>query len=345
MNTEIIDLRSDTVTKPTAAMRNAMMVAVVGDDCSREDPSINDLEERVASILGKEAALFTPSGTMANQLAIHVHCRPGDSIMGEAETHCFRYESGAAAALSGVQFDLIPVEAAWNRQAMLDVFRPETGNYSPTRLCIVENTHNRAGGRALNSEELSQITGVARELGVKTHCDGARLWNAAIVTGESERSLASDFDSIAVCFSKGLGAPVGSALCGSFEFIEKARRARRRWGGGMRQAGFLAAAAHYALDHHRQRIAEDHRRAATLRDFIKAELSQSCEVMTVKRPTNLVYFRPKHLSADTCVEALKNQSILVHHMGGGWIRAVLHLHINDNELQMAQQRITRALSR
>ena len=218
----MIDLRSDTVTTPTPEMLRAMTAAEVGDDVYGEDPSLNRLEEEVAALLGKEAAVFTPSGSMANQIAILLHTRPGDSVLCEEGSHTFAYEAGAGAALSGVQFDLIPFSDKLSDEAITGRYRGDGLHESPSTLILVENTHNRGRGRALPRRETERIVDTAHGLGLKAHCDGARLWNAAAATGHSERDLAAGFDTVSVCFSKGLGAPVGSALAGSRE----GRRAR-----------------------------------------------------------------------------------------------------------------------
>ena len=219
----MIDLRSDTVTTPTPEMLRAMTAAEVGDDVYGEDPSLNRLEEEVAALLGKEAAVFTPSGSMANQIAILLHTRPGDSVLCEEGSHTFAYEAGAGAALSGVQFDLIPFSEKLSDNAIKDRFRPDGLHESTSTLMLVENTHNRGRGRALPRQETQRIVDTAHGLGLKAHCDGARLWNAAVATGHSERELAAGFDTVSVCFSKGLGAPVGSALAGSREDVAVSR--------------------------------------------------------------------------------------------------------------------------
>lgn len=339
----MIDLRSDTVTTPTPEMLRAMTAAEVGDDVYGEDPSINRLEEEVAGLLGKEAAVFTPSGSMANQIAIRLHTRPGDSVLCEESSHTFAYEAGAGAALSGVQFDVIPFGENLSDEAIRGRFRADGMHESPSTLILVENTHNRGRGRALARRETERIVDTACGLGLKTHCDGARLWNAAAATGDSERELAAGFDTVSVCFSKGLGAPVGSALAGGRDDIARARKIRKRLGGGMRQAGFLAAAALYGVRQHRSRLREDHRRAAALAKGLE-ELVDGGRPLLVDipdPPTNMVYWRVSN--GPGVVEAMRRNGVLMNHVGKGWIRAVTHLHISDSDIHDAVLRIRDAL--
>lgn len=331
----MIDLRSDTVTKPTAPMREAMFNAEVGDDVYSEDPTVNDLEERVAALLDKEAALFVPSGTMANQLAIHLHCRPGESVICEQDSHVFLYEAGAAAANSGVQFDLVPWQHAFSNEAIDAAFKEDSLHSATSRLLVVENTHNRQAGRVLAIEDLRRITEHARSLKLSTHCDGARLWNAAVALEEKEKDLAAGFDTVAVCFSKGLGAPVGSALCGPRDFITKARKIRKRWGGGMRQVGYLAAAARYALDHHRARLKEDHDHAALFARIVRR--NPHFEVRYPELGTNMVYVRHKQKTAASLAKSLREKGVLMNPLGGEWLRAVTHLDVNEAAVQSAAQ--------
>lgn len=340
----MIDLRSDTVTTPTPEMLRAMTAAEVGDDVYGEDPSINRLEEEVANLLGKEAAVFTPSGSMANQIAIRLHTRPGDSVLCEEGSHTFAYEAGAGAALSGVQFDLIPFNEKLSDEAITTRFRADGLHESPSTLILVENTHNRGRGRALPRQEMQRIVATARGLGLKTHCDGARLWNAAAATGDSERDLAAGFDTVAVCFSKGLGAPVGSALAGTRDDAARARKIRKRLGGSMRQAGFLAAAALHGLRQHRQRLPEDHRRAVALAEGLE-ELVHDGRPLEVDIPdpaTNMVYWRVA--DGREVAERLRDKGVLMNHVGHGWIRAVTHLQISDSDIHDAVRRIREVLS-
>jgi threonine aldolase len=333
---ERVDLRSDTVTKPTPGMREAMMAAALGDDVYGEDPTVNTLENDVATLLGKEAAVLTPSGTMANQIGILLHTRPGDSVLCEEGSHVFLSEGGAGAVLAGVQFDLVPLAQQLSDEAIEARCRAEELHASPTALVVVENTHNRGRGRVLAEPALARIVAKARALGLATHCDGARLWNAAVASGLTERDLAARFDTVAVCFSKGLGAPVGSAIAGTTEAMKHARKWRKRLGGGMRQAGVLAAAARYGIAH-RARLAEDHRRAAALARGLASAASPARAIhVEVPDPiTNIVYWRMEGIDGDALRDALAARGVLMLHAGGGWLRAVTHLEITDGGIERA----------
>jgi threonine aldolase len=262
----IIDMRSDTVTRPTAAMRAAMAAAEVGDDVFGDDPTVNRLQERVAALLGKEAALYVPSGTMGNQLAIRAQCGAGEQVIVEDGAHIYRYEGGAPAVLTGVQLTCVPAPGGildWPRiEAALNP--PDNVHCPPPRLVCIENTHNRAGGRVVPQDVVLAVAAGARARGLRLHLDGARLWHAHVATGLSLAELAAPFDSISVCFSKGLGAPVGSVLAADRATIKAAHRFRKMLGGGMRQVGVLAAACLHALDHHLARLADDHAAARRL---------------------------------------------------------------------------------
>jgi threonine aldolase len=286
-----IDLRSDTITVPTPAMRQAMASAEVGDDVFGDDPTVLKLEARVAELLGKEASLFTVSGTMANQLALRSHTESGDEILVDANAHIYYYETGGPAALAGVMCRCLPgVRGIFTAADVEAALRPADQHFPPTKLVCIENTHNRGGGSIWPLETLREVAEVSRRHGLRMHLDGARLWNASIATGIAERDYAAHFDSVSVCFSKGLGAPVGSALCGSREFIQRARRFRKMFGGGMRQAGIIAAGALHALEHHRARLAEDHTNARTLADGLS--LLPGIELDPASVQTNLVFRRP-----------------------------------------------------
>lgn len=333
---DIVDLRSDTVTRPTAEMRAAMMAAEVGDDVYGEDPAVLELEAETARALGKDAAVFTPSGTMANQIAILLHTRPGDSVICEEGAHVHVFEAGGGAALAGVQFDLVPLAERMSDAAIEARFRAEELHAATTTLLCVENTHNRAAGRVLAAREMARIAARGRALRLRTHCDGARLWNAAVATGESERELVAGYDTVAVCFSKGLGAPVGSAIAGPVEAMARARKLRKRLGGGMRQAGVLAAAALYGL-RSRARLADDHRRAATLARGLK-ELSSPGRVLDVQisdPPTNMLYWRLEGVDGDALARALARRGVRMLHVGSDWLRAVTHLEITDSGIERA----------
>jgi threonine aldolase len=310
-------------------MLEEMLKADVGDDVYGEDPTVNRLEERVADLLGFESGLFTPSGTMANQIAIHIHTRHGDSILAEEDSHVFLYEAGAAAAQSGVQFDLIPFNANISDTAIDQFVKPEWMHYASTRLLVIENTHNRGSGRVLTAKDIARIQTRGRHHKLTLHCDGARIWNAAAALGCAERSLTQGFDTVSVCFSKGLGAPVGSVLVGSKDMMQRARKVRKRWGGGMRQAGYLAAGALFALDHNRGRLTQDHLRIKMLHDGIKELEASGLEVSTTLPEiwTNIIYFKVSN--GDAVTAALKSEGILVNHLGHGKLRAVTHMHIDD----------------
>jgi threonine aldolase len=341
MTQHTIDLRSDTITKPTPAMREAMARAEVGDDVFGDDPTVQQLEARTAQVLGKEAALFVPSGTMANQLAIRGHTEPGDEILVEANAHLYYYESGAPAALSGVMcrclngtrgiFTGADVEAA---------LRPADQHFPRTRLVCVENTHNRGGGKIWPIDQIREVAGTARKHGLMLHLDGARLWNASVAAGVPEREYASHFDTLSVCFSKGLGAPVGSALAGPKAFIDRVRRFRKMFGGGMRQAGIIAAGALFALEQHRVRLSEDHANAKALSSGLAAVSGLGGE--PAEGETNMVRFRVHSMPAQRFVERLKEQGVLVLAVGPETIRAVTSLMVTAEDIKAAVAAIARA---
>lgn len=281
-----IDLRSDTVTRPDPGMRRAMADAEVGDDVYGDDPTVRSLQNRVAHLLGKEAALFTPSGTMANQLALATQTQPGDEVLIDSAAHSVQYECGAAAALSGLQLRSIESPSGGLRvEDLRPLVRPPI-YYSPrTRLVQMENTHNARGGEVFDLERMREVAAWARTAGLRVHLDGARLWNASVATGVPLQDYAACADTVSVCFSKGLGAPVGSALASDTETIQRAHRLRKMWGGGMRQVGILAAAALYGLDHNFPRLEEDHRKAQIL-----ARAVERCAGLRLARPvaTNIL---------------------------------------------------------
>jgi threonine aldolase len=329
-----IDLRSDTVTLPTPAMREAMARAEVGDDVYGEDPTVNRLEARTAELLGKEAALFVPSGTMANQVAVRCHTEPGDEILVEANAHIYYFEAGAPAALAGVICRCLPGQRGiFSVADVRAVLRPRDPHFAPTRLICLENTHNRGGGSVWPIERIAEIAALARERGLRLHLDGARLWNAAVATSLAEREYAAWFDSVNVCFSKGLGAPVGSALAGTREFIQRARRFRKQYGGGMRQAGILAAGALHALEHHRARLADDHAHAQALARGL-AQLP-GIELDPAAVQTNIVVFRVTALPADALVQKVRTAGVWVLSTGPDTIRAVTHLNVAAADIARA----------
>ena len=338
----MIDLRSDTVTQPTPAMREAMARAEVGDDVFGDDPTVKELEAETAAILGKEAALFTPSGTMANQLALRVQTEPGDEILVEGQAHIYYYESGAPAALSGVMCRCLPgLRGVFTAADVASAVRPADPHFAPTKLICIENTHTRGGGTIWPLERLRDIVEVAGHHGLRLHLDGARLWNAAVATAIPERDYAAGFDSVSVCFSKGLGAPVGSALSGPRELIRRARRFRKMLGGGMRQAGILAAGALYALEHHRSRLAEDHANARAL----AAGLAQlpGLELDASPPQTNMVLFRVQSLPAATLARELDAVGVRVLALGPDTLRAVTNLMVPAADIALAVELIGKTL--
>jgi threonine aldolase len=330
----VIDLRSDTVTKPTPAMREAMARAEVGDDVLGDDPTVKELESETASLLGKEAAVFTPSGTMANQLAIRSQTEPGDEILVEAHAHIYYYEGGAPAALSGVMCRCLEGKRGVFTGADLEAaLRPVDVHFPRTRLVCVENTHNRGGGKVWSIEQIQEVAAAARKHGLQLHLDGARLWNAAVATGIAEREYAAPFDTVSVCFSKGLGAPVGSALAGSKRLIERARRFRKMIGGGMRQAGVIAAGALFALRDHRTRLAEDHANAKLLSSGLAG--IKGLEATPAEVETNMVRFSVRVMPAEQLVERLRARGVLVLAVGPGTIRAVTSLMVSAQDIETA----------
>jgi threonine aldolase len=342
----VIDLRSDTVTRPTAAMRAAMAAAEVGDDVFGDDPTLNRLQERVAALLGKEAALFVPSGTMSNQICLRVHTQPCDEVLCDVDCHVYNYEAGGPAALSGVTCHVIQGDHGILDVTQLeDKIRPDNEHLVRTRLVCLENTHNRGGGRVYPLEKIQAISNWARRHGLAMHLDGARLWNAVVASGIPAATWAENFDSVSVCFSKGLGAPVGSALAGSREFVAKARRVRKLYGGGMRQAGILAAAALHALDHHVERLADDHRNAQVIAKAIADNPGFRLDPPEVE--TNLVWFwvdRDMGTARDVAA-ALKERGVLVHVSGPQRMRACTHLDVSPAQAERAADVLRRAGTR
>jgi len=331
----MIDLRSDTVTQPTAGMRAAMKDAPLGDDVFRDDPSVLALERFAAERLGKEAALYVPTGTMANQIALRLHCRHGDELVAHRRCHIFNYETGAAAALAGVQVRTIDSDdGSMTPEAVAAQLRiSEDVHVANTGMIAFENTHNACGGRVLDQALVQASVAVAKAQGVAAHLDGARLANAAAASGRSLAELAAPFDTVSLCLSKGLGAPVGSVLAGDNDSMARALRFRKMYGGGMRQAGVIAAAGLYALEHQAQRLVDDHRRARRL-----AEGLDGLAGVTADPPeTNLVYFtlaQDHPLSDDELLAALRSRGVALHG-GARRFRAVLHLDVDDDDLAQA----------
>ncbi len=326
MNQRIIDLRSDTVTNPTAAMRQAMAVAEVGDDVFGDDPTVQALEQRTAELLGKDAALFVPSGTMANQLAIRCHAQPGDEILLDANAHIYWYEAGASAALSGVICRLLPgTRGIFTPDDVRAALRPPDVHAAPARLVALENTHNRGGGAVWSLAQVADVCRTAHDAGLQAHMDGARLWNAAAATGVPEAEYARQCDSVSVCFSKGLGAPIGSALAGSADFIARARRFRKQFGGGMRQVGIIAAGALYALEHHRSRLADDHAHARLLAQGLRAIDGLRVDAAI---ETNMIYFDVLTCPAAALSARLREEGILISPSAPNTLRAVTSLAVD-----------------
>ncbi|MCC6487765.1 MAG: aminotransferase class I/II-fold pyridoxal phosphate-dependent enzyme [Candidatus Hydrogenedentes bacterium] len=321
-----VDLRSDTVTKPTAGMRAAIAAAEVGDDVFGEDPTVNELHRRAASLLGKEAALFVPSGTMANLLAFVSQSRPGDTVILHADSHPFNYESGGLGMVAGVLTKTLPgahgiLEPERVRAA---VVRNEDHHYSHTTLVGIENTTNRGGGAFYPLRIVEEIAAIARENGMRLHCDGARLFNAVVASGTSAAGYARHCDTVSFCFSKGLGAPAGSVLVGDRATIDRAHRYRKMLGGGMRQAGVLAAAALYALDHHIERLAEDHLRARRFRQALEGIPQIG---FPLPSPTNIVFLEVPDALA--CVGHCADCGVFMLPVSSTRVRAVFHLDIDD----------------
>jgi threonine aldolase len=328
-----IDLRSDTVTRPTAAMRAAMASAEVGDDVYGEDPTVNELQLRAARRLGKEAALLVPSGTMANQAALRALTRHGDLVLASEGAHLVRYESGAAAALSGVQVTAIGRAGTFDADDVRRAITPPDHHNAPTTLVAVENTHNASGGRIFPYERLTEIVALARERGLRLHLDGARLFNAEVATGVPAATWAAPFDTVTFCLSKGLGAPVGSLVCGSAATIDRVHRIRKMLGGGMRQAGILAAAGLYALEHNVPRLADDHANARRLASGLR-DLGLAVDPLP---ETNIVLFSAPGRGA--MARDLRARQVLVNEIAPGRFRAVTHLDVGAPEIEEALVRV------
>lgn len=339
----LIDLRSDTVTRPTPAMREAMSRAEVGDDVLGDDPTVIRLQERIAEIMGKEAACFVPSGTMANQASIRAHTEPGDEVMAHEDSHIIHYETGAPAALSGVMirpargdrglFDADQVEA---------LARPFSAHFPRTRLVVIENTHNRGGGSVWPIEQIERVARKARTLDLRLHLDGARVWNACAKTGLKPADYARHFDTVSCCFSKGLGAPAGSAVVGSKDLIARVHRFRKMFGGAMRQAGILAAAALHALEHHRDRLKEDHANATRLASGLAAIPGVA---IALPVETNMVFFDlDKRLGpAAALCDRLKADGVLMLANLPQRVRAVCHLDVTAPMIDEAVRAVAKAL--
>jgi threonine aldolase len=331
-----IDLRSDTVTKPTPEMRQAMANADVGDDVIDKDPTIEKLQALTAQLLGKETTVYMPSGTMTNQVAVRIHCKPGDEFICEAGCHIYNYEQGAFAQLSGLAARTVEGEfGVLHAEQLRGLIRPDNEHQLRTRLVCLENTHNRGAGRIQPYEDVVAICEWAHSNGLRTHLDGARLFNAVAATGISAKEWSKHFDTVSVCFSKGLGAPVGSALAGTKEAMKEARRHRKLFGGGMRQAGIIAAGALYALEHHRERLKEDHVNAQVLAEAIRRTEGVALTPATVD--TNIVIFRvaPALGTAAQFVAALSERGVQMLAIGAQQVRAVTHLDVSNAQCRQA----------
>ena len=328
-----VDLRSDTITQPTPQMREAMAEAIVGDDVLGDDPTVIALQEKMASMLGKEAALFVPSGTMSNAIAIRAHTNPGDEIVTERYSHIYLYEGGGYAALSGCSVALVPaingIMEPSDVESAIRKSEGSQGHFPNGSLVCVENTSNRGGGSCYRLEYLDEISKIAKQSGCASHIDGARLFNAVVATGTDAARMVEGYDSISICLSKGLGAPVGSVLIGSKEFIAKAHRWRKMFGGGMRQAGILAAAGLYALENNIERLAEDHAHARRLAEAVNHLQGFSVDMDAVQ--TNMAYIQTERPAADV-MQDLAAKGIDLFDIAENSLRAVIHLHITDEDI-------------
>ena len=341
-----IDLRSDTVTRPTPEMRKAMFEAPVGDDVFGEDPTINALQEKAAALLGKEAALFVASGTMGNQLSIKAHTQPGDEVIIEAGGHAMNFEGGAGAIISGVQFMGIPGErGVFDAPQVEAAIRVEDPHYPLSRLVVIENTHNRGGGTVFPLQNILRIREVVSRRGLLMHMDGARMWNACVAAGVSPKDYAAPFDSVSVCLSKALGCPAGSIVAGSRAFIKRVHRSRKMVGGGMRQIGFLGAAGIYALDHHIQRLEEDHRKAKILARGLAGIKNVIIKPEEVE--TNLVFFdvSPSERTAHEIAAAVRERGVRVHPTAKTRIRCVTHLDVSFAQIDRALEEIEKVMKK
>jgi threonine aldolase len=337
-----IDLRSDTLTRPGSGMRAAMAAAEVGDDVWGEDPTVRRLEERVAELLGKQAAVFVPSGTMGNLACVAAQTRPGDEVIADREAHIVVYEVGGAAVVAGVQLRLLDgVEGVPDAEQLRAAVRSENIHHPVSSLLCVENTHNRRGGAAIAAERIDGAAGEAHAHGLRVHCDGARLFNAAAALGVAPARLVSSCDTVTIAISKGLGAPVGSVVAGDPEVITEVRRWRKRLGGGMRQAGIIAAGGLYALDHNLDRLADDHHRARVIATALDA--APAARVLAPTVPTNIVLVETSEPAARVAERAAA-EGVLVTQMGEHAIRCVTHLDVSEDQAQRAAAILRQILS-
>ena len=341
----MIDLRSDTVTKPSSAMREAMAKAPVGDDVYGEDPTVSRLEAMAAEMLGKEAALFVPSGVMGNQLAIRLHTRPGDEVIVESTSHLIRYEGGSASSLSGVQLCCIPgVRGILERDQIVGAIRPSDVHYPKTSLLCLEQTHNSGGGSVYPLTTIHQLVESARTHGMALHLDGARLFNAVTATGVAAADYARPFDSVSFCLSKGLGAPIGSMIVSDTDRVAQLRRLRKLYGGGMRQVGIIAAAGIYALEHNIDRLKDDHAHAKRLAELLQKISAVSVDPNEVE--TNIIIFRISEATKSTIelIEECKKSGVLLNAVGDRAFRVVTHLDISTQDIEAAGQVFAKVFS-
>jgi threonine aldolase len=343
----IVDLRSDTVTQPTENMRRAMSSAEVGDDVYREDPTVNRLEDRTADLMNRDAALFVPTGTMGNQIAVHVLSRRGHEVIGESKCHIFNYEVGAMAAISGALPHPVATEDGILHPDQVRAAYRAPGGYDNTScLLVLENTHNLAGGRVVPLERMKELVAVARELDLPVHLDGARIHNAAAASGVPAARLAEGCDTVMFCLSKGLGAPIGSLLVGDTDLIDEARSVRKMFGGGMRQAGVVAAAGLVALDEVIPRLGDDHETARRLAVELAEMPAVELDLATVE--TNIVCFglSPEaRLTAGELARRLAENGVLVHALGPDLVRMVTHYHITSDDVDVAADVVRRVISK
>ncbi|MCP8617343.1 low-specificity L-threonine aldolase [Salirhabdus salicampi] len=339
----MIDLRSDTVTKPTEEMRRASYQAEVGDDVYGEDPTVRKLEEKAADMLGKESALFVTSGTQGNSIAILSHCQPGNEVLLEEESHIFLYEGASASALAGVQpRTLKGMRGAMRPEEVNAAIRPDDIHFPETDLICIENTHNKAGGAVVPLENMEQIYGIAKEKGVSVHLDGARLFNASVASGTPLHAFASNTDTVQVCLSKGLGAPVGSILAGPRSFIDKARKWRKRLGGGLRQAGVIAAPGLVALEHMVDRLQDDHDHAKLLAEGL-GNISPLTVENEVETNILLVNVSDTSYNANTFLEALKEKGVLAVPFGPNTVRFVTNYGVTKHDIQLVLDKVKSVL--
>ena len=332
-----IDLRSDTVTRPSPQMRKAMFEAEVGDDVFQEDPTVNALQEYAAGLLGKEAALFVSSGVMANQICLNVLTNPGDEVICEKDSHIFNYESGSPAKLSGIQ--LYPLDGKMGvitPDQVETAIRPLSAYYmSRTKVIEVENTHNRAGGTIQPLNNIIELGKLAKKYNLNYHLDGARIWNASVATGIPVKEYAKYFDTVSCCLSKGLGAPVGSIIAGSKDFVKEAFRIRKSWGGGMRQVGILAAAGLYALKNNISRLEEDHRKAKMLAELLGGMKSIKIDLDTVQ--TNIIIFKSLNISVDEALTKCKGKGLLLSIGAHDFLRTITHLDVSFPDIDKTKK--------